>query len=39
MKTAQAALLDRINSTGDFNAEIESAMHEAIKAFKASSTW
>ena len=39
MKTAQAALLDRINSTGDYNAEIEAGMHEAIKSFKASNTW
>ena len=39
MKTAQGDLLERINSTGDYNDEIQAAMHAAIKAFKASNTW
>jgi F-type H+/Na+-transporting ATPase subunit alpha len=39
MKTAQADLLDKINAKGDYNEEIEGAMHAAIKAFKATSTW
>ena len=39
MKTAQASLLEQINSTGDYNDQIQSSMHEAIKAFKANNTW
>jgi F-type H+/Na+-transporting ATPase subunit alpha len=39
MKTAQGGLLDRINSTGDYNDEIQAAMHAAIKDFKAKNTW
>ena len=35
----QADLLDKVNSTGDWNDEIESAFHEALKAFKANGTW
>ncbi len=39
MKSEQSALLDKINDTGDYNDEIQNALHEAIKAFKASHTW
>jgi F-type H+-transporting ATPase subunit alpha len=39
MKTAQADLLDQINASGDYNDEIQSAMHAAIKDFKANNTW
>jgi F-type H+/Na+-transporting ATPase subunit alpha len=39
MKTAQASLLELINSTGDYNDQIQASMHEAIKAFKANNTW
>jgi len=39
MKTAQADLLERINTTGDYNDEIQAAMHASIKAFKANNTW
>jgi F-type H+-transporting ATPase subunit alpha len=39
MKSEQADLLARINETGDYNAEIESAMRAALESFKASSTW
>jgi F-type H+-transporting ATPase subunit alpha len=39
MRSSQAALLDRINETGDYNDEIESALHEALKDFKANNAW
>jgi F-type H+-transporting ATPase subunit alpha len=39
MKSAQAALLQKIDSTGAYDAEIEAAMHAAIKDFKANNTW
>jgi F-type H+-transporting ATPase subunit alpha len=39
MKSAQSELLDKINSTGDYNDEIEQALHAAIKDFKANNTW
>jgi F-type H+-transporting ATPase subunit alpha len=39
MKSAQAALLEQIDSTGDYTAEIQAAMHQAIKDFKANNTW
>ncbi len=39
MLSAQAALIERINSTGDYNAEIEQGLHAAIKDFKANNTW
>jgi F-type H+-transporting ATPase subunit alpha len=39
MLSAQAALMDRINSTGDYNAEIEQGLHAALKDFKANNTW
>jgi len=37
--SAQAALIDRINATGDYTAEIEQGLHAAIKDFKANNTW
>jgi F-type H+/Na+-transporting ATPase subunit alpha len=39
VKSAQAELLDRINTTGDYNEEIEQALHAAVKDFKANNTW
>jgi F-type H+-transporting ATPase subunit alpha len=39
MKSAQSELLGKIDATGDYNEEIESAMHAAIKDFKANNTW
>jgi len=39
MKTAQSHLLNRIDSTGDYNDEIEQALHAAVKDFKANNTW
>ncbi len=39
MKSKQEKLLERINENGDYNDEIEQALHEAIKDFKANSAW
>jgi len=39
MKSEQAELVQKIDDTGDYSGEIEKALHEAIKAFKASHTW
>ncbi len=39
MKSAQADLLNTIDSTGDFSDEIQQGMHSAIKDFKANNTW
>jgi F-type H+-transporting ATPase subunit alpha len=39
MLSAQAPLVDRINASGDYNAEIEKGLHAAIKDFKANNTW
>ncbi|MCW8919679.1 MAG: F0F1 ATP synthase subunit alpha [Gammaproteobacteria bacterium] len=39
MKSAQAELLARINESGDYNEEIETALRAALESFKASSTW
>ncbi len=39
MKSSQKPLLDRINASGDFDSEIEQALHEALKDFKANNTW
>ena len=39
MKSEQADLLARINETGDYNEEIETALRAALESFKASSTW
>jgi len=39
MATKHQALLDRINDSGDYNEQIEQALHAAVKDFKASHTW
>jgi len=39
LKVSQAGLLDRINATGDYNDEIQAAMHAALKDFKANHAW
>lgn len=39
MKSEQAALMDKINATGDYNDEIQAALREALKTFKATHTW
>ncbi len=39
MKSEQQPLMDRINESGDYNDEIEKALHEAVAAFKANNTW
>ncbi len=39
MRSSHKDLLDRINDTGDYNDEIEQALHEALKDFKANNTW
>ncbi len=39
MNSSQSELMSKINDTGDYNEEIEGAMHDALKAFKANSAW
>jgi F-type H+-transporting ATPase subunit alpha len=39
MKSNQKALMDKIDESGDYNAEIEQALHDALKDFKANHTW
>ncbi len=39
MKSNEAELLAKVNESGDFNDEIESAMKAAIEKFKSTSTW
>ena len=39
MKSSQKPLLDQINETGDYNSDIEQALHAAVKDFKANNTW
>ena len=39
MKSAQGALLEKIDTKGDYNDEIEQGLHQAIKDFKANNTW
>ncbi|MCU7842207.1 MAG: F0F1 ATP synthase subunit alpha [Candidatus Thiodiazotropha sp. (ex Monitilora ramsayi)] len=39
MKSSQKELMDKMNETGDYNAEIEQALHDALKDFKANHTW
>jgi F-type H+-transporting ATPase subunit alpha len=39
MKSSQQKLLDQINEKGDYNDEIEQALHEALKDFKANNAW
>jgi F-type H+-transporting ATPase subunit alpha len=39
MKTDQSALIEKIDSTGDYDREIADALHAALADFKASHTW
>ena len=39
MKSKQKALLDKINEVLEYTDEIEQALHEAVKDFKANNTW
>jgi len=39
MKASQSELLTKIDSTGNYNEEIEQALHAAVKDFKANNTW
>ena len=39
MRASQAELMDRINASGDYNDEIESALRAAVEDFKATGTW
>jgi F-type H+/Na+-transporting ATPase subunit alpha len=39
LRASQKALLDQINESGDYNAEIESAMRRAMEEFKAKHSW
>ncbi len=39
MKSEQAALLDRINSTGDYSDEIQGGLRAAVTTFKSTHTW
>jgi len=39
MKSSHGDLLDKINQTADYNDEIATALHEALKDFKANHTW
>ncbi len=39
MRAQHESLLDKINSTGDYNDEIANALRSAVENFKSSSTW
>jgi len=39
MKGSQATLIDKIDSTGDFDEGIANEIHAAVKDFKANNTW
>jgi len=39
VRSSQKALLDKINESGDYDAEIESAMRKAVEEFKAKHSW
>ncbi|AGA89969.1 proton translocating ATP synthase, F1 alpha subunit [Thioflavicoccus mobilis 8321] len=39
MKSSHAALLEKIDSTGNYNEEIQQGLHAALKDFKATNTW
>ena len=39
MKSEHGDLLDKINSSGDYNDEIQEALHAAVKSFKANNVW
>ncbi|TVP83193.1 F0F1 ATP synthase subunit alpha [Thioalkalivibrio sp.] len=38
-RSSQKALLDKINESGDYDAEIESALRKALEEFKAKHSW
>ena len=39
MRASQSELVDRINTDGDYNDEIEAALRAAVEDFKATGTW
>ena len=39
MKSNAADLMEQINESGDYNDEIEEALHKAVKNFKSNGTW
>ncbi|MDO9371342.1 MAG: F0F1 ATP synthase subunit alpha [Gammaproteobacteria bacterium] len=39
MKSKHAALMDKINATGDYNSEIESGLRSALTEFKKTGAW
>jgi F-type H+-transporting ATPase subunit alpha len=39
VRSAHAALLAKINETGDYNDEIEAELSKALKSFKSEHTW
>jgi len=39
MKAGHAALMDKINATGDYNDEIQAALQAAVTQYKATHTW
>jgi F-type H+-transporting ATPase subunit alpha len=39
MESEQKALVDRVNESGDYDDEIQSALHAALKEFKETHTW
>jgi F-type H+-transporting ATPase subunit alpha len=39
MKSNQKELMDKIDESGDYNAEFEQALHDTLKDFKANHTW
>ena len=39
MRSSQAELSDKVNQEADWNDDVESAFHDALKDFKANNTW
>jgi F-type H+-transporting ATPase subunit alpha len=39
MNSSQKELVNKINETADYNAEVEQSLHDALKDFKANHTW
>lgn len=39
MNSAKADLMKRINDTGDFGADVDKSLNEAISQFKQTQTW
>jgi F-type H+-transporting ATPase subunit alpha len=39
LRASQTNLMDKINTSGDYNDEIEAGMRAAIEDFKATATW